>query len=246
MSVKTLCKNCSFEHEPLECFVGRIDKLKMTPGVSVGEEDGHYVVEGKICDWAVPLYNKNLSKIELRDLAWKVRENRILKIPFIVVTQKGSTLTEISATIRSLQNQQVEPEFIHVINYSDVPPLIVKNLQRGSNVPITVEQVYLDDFVERYTWNKIQKINNSYYGLINAGDTIPSSFIRKIDQEFNDQMNHFVYLEYGNIEIHATLLSLEKGGDFIETSDGYRYKDKVLAWCSRNNLENLIQRWDNI
>ena len=245
MSVKTLCKNCSFQYEPLQCFVGRIDKLKELPGIRVDEIDGHYVIDGKICDWSIPRYWNYLSYDELRDLAWKVRENRILSIPFIVVAQKDNSFSQIADTVRSLQNQQVEPQLIHVLNYTDVSPDRILSLKMG-NVPITVEQVYIDDYPERYIHAKTNKFKSIYYGVIQAGFVLPVQFIRKLDQAFNDDMNHFAFMEYEGTEIHSTLLSNEKGGDFIETPDGWSYKDKITAWAKRNFMEHLIQRWENI
>lgn len=233
------CKNCTFEHEPLQCFVGRLDLLKENKSSKVEEVDGHYVISGKLCDWSTPRYWTNP---DLKDIAWKVRQNRILKVPFIITTNKGSTFEEISRTVRSLQNQQVKPHSIHIINKSSVDPKRLLALK--DDIPLTIQQIVLDDYIERYVWTKVEKLDQTYYGVICGGFELPVDFIRKLDQTYNDEMNHFVYLEYQKfVEIHSTILSHEVGGDFIETKDGYRYKDKVAAWCERNQLDGLIEEW---
>lgn len=236
MNTVTKCKNCQFETQDHQCFVNRIEKMRTIPGVKVENIDGHYQIVGKICDWSIPRY-LNLDEKQLAEYAAQMREGRKLQIPFIVETSKETSLGDISITVRSLQRQQLSPALIHILDYNNQRDKIYAMRDK---IPLSVQTIILDDFPERYIYLRSNTFNSIYYGVVQAGINLPSDFIRRLDEKYNDDINHFVYLEDKGVSIRSTLLSKELGADYIVNPDGYLYKDKVGAWCKRNQVEQLV------
>lgn len=244
MTPTTLCKNCTFEDTPGSCFVGRVDKLRNTPGVEITQDGPHNVIKGKICDWNYPRYFANP---DLKELSGKIRQARMLNVPFIVVSSEDTSLAQITDSIHSLQNQQLKPQSIHLIDYTKIGLSLLMDLGKDSDVPLSVIKVADGDYAEKYIWQKTQKFDQTYYGVLRAGFWLPVNFLRKLDEEFNDNMNHFACMKVGNYcTVRSLLLSNEVGADYIQTPDGWLYEDKVLAWCARNDQEHLVQRWENL
>lgn len=249
--VVTFCGDCIFaqyaeqDFRPTQvgCSKGRLTKLEAEGGklVRLGDtenERDYYVIENRICNmcrgpaWQREVLAKGLDVNET--LAKEIK----LKPTAIVYMAPKQTIAEAIQTMQDLDNQELKPTKIIVMNNAGIfPRQFLAEVPKSIRTPWTMEFVVEFQTVEvldalgknqdntrlleamrfRCIDLAMQKVKSVYYSFFFAGSRVPSNYFSDIDRALNEDLIRLLALAPGadgnGLFMHRNL-HMMVGGNF--------------------------------
>jgi hypothetical protein len=201
--ISTSCSNCifnlSFDDIQIGCSFSerRLQKFEQNGAKLVQKEileneisRKYYIIEGRLCtachdyEWAKKYPPEK----------WKQVVEEKIKIPLdiIIQTKTSDEIPDILKTFESASGQTIKPKNITILAQNNIVELI-QSLKEKVGIPWQVENLSLKETI-RYC-------KGIYLGIINAGQTIPNTFIEQINHLMNVEMKKFCMLTFNDVVI---------------------------------------------
>jgi hypothetical protein len=223
MYMDTACKDCVFAkwdgQVQTECKLNRLEGFRQHNDVVESYSEGDktfYVIRKRICrmcrnkEWS----NKQLFQQE-STLAAAARKENILRLDVLIYVQ-GQRLDQLERTIDHLKTQSLQPcSITAIMNRSKVKPSQAAKLLRNYDDKLTwrVEQIAPDE--KKYTREEctdiaLRNCDGHFYVVIDAGISLPDSFLKDIDIAVNDKLEKFSLLKDKTSKILVVQASIHK------------------------------------
>lgn len=253
------CKNCVFavyeEDTQTSCKHDRI-RLFEEIGAEIIEaydnDKEFFVIKNRKCNlYREPAWGKQYPKRK-----WKEQARKEIVFPFdlIIEMRSGQNTHDLAMTLGSI-NEDIPPRTVIVVlaygfDEKEVPNILASMKSLG--FPWKLDRITDPDVNTLDV--AFKNVKQTYYGVFQAGYTIPHNFFTIINEFMNEKMGRFSCLEpdqNSNGLVVQTLVHRDLGGNCPLYAENGELKEvpileKVKRLAELNNSPHMVKKFEDL
>ena len=256
----TSCRDCVFaiyeENTQCGCSTGRLEKFKGIGVHIVEAQDGEkeYMVIERFCNhYREKNWMTNSKPIRswgrIKNKEKTVKKEIQIRCGVVIVLRKETSVQDMEKTILAcLKQKEVKPDYIVVVNSSEVPHTeVISRMHhtiKKKAVFYAVRTSHNEASLEECIDLAFVQAKNGYYITFEGGYEPPPNFLDKIDSLINEELQPILFLKPEN----------KIDGMFVQTmihkmlagNVGKPLADKIDDITKEEKTEHLVRKWEDI